>query len=166
MRRKNAKKRVVVANNKFNSVTAEKLIKYIMKDGKIETARRIFYQACDIVEEKLKKASESDETKSAKGAVEALEEAIENVRPLMQVKSRRIGGATFPVPMEVTYEKSKSFALKWMVEAIKARALKDASLDLAQVIVDSVNKTGFAMAKKIEMNKQAEAHRAWASFRW
>ena len=154
-RRKTAKKREIVPDYKYGQIDVQKLIKYVMKAGRIDVARKIVYRAF----EKVKEKTDSN-------PVDVFASALENIRPLMQVKSRRVGGATYPVPMEVNPDKSKALALRWIVEAIRQRALKSAYLDLAQVIMDSANKTGFAVSKKLEVHRQAEANKAFAHFKW
>lgn len=154
-RRRAAKKREVTPDLKYGSVDVTKLIKYVMRQGRIDVARNIVYSALEQVEKKL-----------SKDPVEILAQGIENARPLAQVKSRRVGGATYPVPMAVSLNRSKAFALKWMVEAVNERALKDATLDLTQVLIDSSNKTGYAVNKKNEMHRQAEANQAFAHYKW
>ena len=155
MRRKAAKKREIKPDYKYQDKDVARLINYIMKGGKADTARKIVYQGFDIIEDKLKK-----------NPLEVFKEALDNVRPLMQVRSRRVGGATYAVPMEVSIDKSQSIALRWMVDAIRQRALKSAQKDLAQVLMDSSNKTGYAFSKRTEMHKQADANKAFAHFRW
>jgi small subunit ribosomal protein S7 len=154
-RRRTATKRTIEADFLYGELDVAKLINYVMRKGKKDIARKIVYNAF----EKVAKKTNQD-------PLIIFKEGLENARPLMQVKSRRVGGATYPVPMEVNKDRSKSLALRWMVGAIKERALKNAEDDLAQVLVDSANKTGFAVGKKIEMHRQAEANKAFAHFRW
>lgn len=149
------KKRVIAPDYKYNSVLVSKLIRYIMRQGKIDTANKIVYKALEIVSEKLNR-----------DALECLNEAIDNIKPRVQIKSRRSGSMTLSVPMEISQERAVIFALRWVVKGIEERVMKNAIQDLAKVIIDSVNKTGFAVSKKIEMHKQAEANKVYANYRW
>ncbi|WP_342262000.1 30S ribosomal protein S7 [Alphaproteobacteria bacterium endosymbiont of Tiliacea citrago] len=154
-RRKKTTKRELEVDYKYGKKLVTKLINYVMRDGKKDVARNIVYRALDLVQDKTKL-----------NPAEIFEEAVNNSRPYMQVKSRRVGGATYPVPMEVSQDKSIAFALKWMVEGVEERPLKDAVKDLAQIIIDSHNNTGFVVKKRDEMHRQAEANKAFAHFRW
>jgi len=154
-RKKNIKKREVQPDYKYQSKNVTRLIKCIMKEGRIETARNIVYKAFDLIEQKLKK-----------NPAEIFEEVLEFSRPLMRVKSRRIGGATYLVPMEVDANVSRALFLRWVVEAVRERVLKNAVLDLSQVIVDAYNKTGYIMTKRNSIHKQAEDNKASAHYRW
>lgn len=155
MRRRKAKKREINPDFKFGSVLVTRLINCVMKKGKKTIASNIVYKALNLASEKLEKEP-----------VEVLDLAIGNVRPHMQVKSRRVGGATYSVPMEVPYERSVALAVRSIVGSMRERVLKDSVLDLAQVLSDSCNSTGAAMAKKIKSHKEAEANRAFAHYRW
>lgn len=154
-RRKKINKRELEPDYKYGSKLVSKMINYIMKAGKKDIARNIVYSAFDAVAEKTKMS-----------ASEVFEASVNNSRPYMQVKSRRVGGATYPIPMEVPYDKSISFALKWIVEGVEERALKDSVKDLTQLILDSYNNTGFVIKKRDEMHRQADANKAFSHFRW
>lgn len=154
-RRRKCEKREIEKDYKYNSEKVTKLINYIMRGGKKTIARSIVYDAFDMVKENL-----------AIDPNEAFEQALSNIQPAMQIKARRVGGATYQIPIEVREEKALSFALKWLVEGIEERALKDARKDLAKIIVDSYNGTGYAVSKRNDMHRQAEANKAFAHYRW
>lgn len=154
-RRKKFTKRELEPDFKYGSRLVTKLINYVMKGGKKDIARGIVYRSFGSIADKMNLSP-----------VEVFESAVNNARPYMQVKSRRVGGATYPIPMEVPYDKSISFALKWMIEGVRARALKDSVKDLSQVIVDAYNNTGFVVKKRDELHRQADANKAFAHYRF
>lgn len=154
-RRKKITKRTIKPEFKYKSEKVAKLINYLMKGGKKTIAMRIVYNAFDLVNKKAQQ-----------DPLELFEEALNNVKPLLQVKAKRVGGATYQVPMEVKEDKALSFSLKWIVEAVRERALKDSVKDLAQVLIDSFNKTGYAISKRNDLHKQADANKAFAHYRW
>lgn len=154
-RRKKFNKRELIPDFKYRSQLVSKLINYVMKRGKKDTARKIVYSSLENISAKTK----LDPT-------EVFESALTNGRPYMQVKSRRVGGATYPIPMEVPYDKSISLALKWMIQGVRERPLKDSVKDLTQIIMDAYNNTGFVIKKRDEVHRQADANKAFAHFRW
>lgn len=154
-RKANIVKRVIEPDYKYNSVLVTKLTKYIMREGRIDAANKIVYKALEIMSERLER-----------DAVECLTEAIENIKPRVQLKSRRSGSMTLSVPMEITQERATIFALRWIVKGVKERVMKNAIQDLAKVLIDAVNKTGYAVSKRIDMHKQAEANKVFANYRW
>lgn len=156
MRKKKAyKKHPVQPDHRYNSVLVAKLINIVMKDGKKLKAQNIVYKALDLVKEKTKK-----------DPVEVLEKAIDNLKPQLEVKSRRVGGATYQVPVEVRPERAFSLAVRWLVGACREQQGKPMFVKLAEEIINSYNDTGNAIKKKIEMHKLAEANRAFAHYRW
>ncbi len=148
-------KRVVLPDPKYNSVVVSKLINNVMLDGKKTIAQRIVYDAFEIVEEKTKKP-----------ALEAFEESVEALKPVLEVKARRVGGATYQVPMEVREERRQTLALRWMVNYARRRNEKGMTAKLAAEIVDSLNQNGGAFRRKEEMHKMAEANKAFAHYRF
>lgn len=154
-RRRKVAKRIISPDYKYKNEKVAKLINYLMKGGKKSISTKIVYTAFDLINSKTEHDS-----------IEVFEEAINNIKPLLQVKAKRVGGATYQIPVEVKEDKALSFSLKWMVEAVRARALKDSVKDLAQVIIDSSNKTGYAISKRNDMHRQADANKAFAHFRW
>ena len=155
MRRRRAIKRKILPDIRFGSVLVTGFITNILKCGKRSLAEKIFYNA-------IGKASE----KIGKPPMEVLEKALDNVKPVLETKSRRVGGATYQVPMEVPYERQMSLATRWIVQYASVRkgvAMEDA---LLQELVDAYNHTGTAIKKRDDTHKMAEANRAFAHYRW
>lgn len=146
-------KREIKPDEKYNSALVAKFINKIMLDGQKATARNIVYKAFDVIAEKTKKPP-----------VEVLQAAIENVSPLLEVKSKRVGGATYQVPMEVRQERKVALSFRWMIDSARAKQGKPMEDFLAAEILDAYNKTGAAMAKRENMHKMAEANKAFAHF--
>jgi small subunit ribosomal protein S7 len=155
-RRHRAVKRKVAPDIRYGSPLVAHLVNTVMKDGKKSLAERIVYGAFAKVSEKLEKGD----------PVDLILGALENARPRLEVKSRRVGGATYQVPVEISFERQESLALRWIVAAAQARkglAMQDA---LATEIVDAYNNTGSVVKKKEDTHKMAQANRAFAHFRW
>jgi small subunit ribosomal protein S7 len=155
-RRHRAVKRKAVPDIRYGSPLVAHLVNTVMKDGKKSLAERIVYGAFAKVSEKLEKGD----------PVDLMLGALENARPRLEVKSRRVGGATYQVPVEISFERQESLALRWIVAAASARkglAMQDA---LATEIVDAYNNTGSVVKKKEDTHKMAQANRAFAHFRW
>jgi len=155
-RRHRAVKRKVNPDIRYGSPLVAHLVNTVMKDGKKSLAERIVYGAFAKVSEKLEKGD----------PVDLMLGALENARPRLEVKSRRVGGATYQVPVEISFERQESLALRWIVSAAAARkglAMQDA---LATEIVDAYNNTGSVVKKKEDTHKMAQANRAFAHFRW
>jgi len=148
-------KRDVLADPIYNSKLVTKLINNIMLDGKKGVAQKIVYGAFARVEEK-----------SGKKPVEAFEEAMNNIMPVLEVKARRIGGATYQVPVEVRPERRQALALRWLTTYSRARGEKTQEERLANEILDAINNTGSAVKRKEDMHKMAEANKAFAHYRW
>ena len=148
-------KRDVLADPMYNSKIVTKLINNIMLDGKKGTAQRIVYGAFDKVAET-----------TGKDAMEAFEAAMNNIMPVLEVKARRIGGATYQVPIEVRPERRQALALRWMTMFSRKRGEKTQTDRLAGEIMDAANNTGSAVRRKEDMHKMAEANKAFAHFRW
>lgn len=139
----------------YNSVEVSKLINRVMKKGKKTTARKIVYGVFDIIKEKTKKEP-----------MEVFENAIMNTAPLLEIKAKRVGGATYQVPMEVKGERKLALAMCWMIQGAKSKKGKPMKEKLAQEIIDAANNTGFAVKKRENTHKMAEANRAFAHFAW
>jgi small subunit ribosomal protein S7 len=154
-RKGHIQKRDVLADPIYNSKIVTKLINNIMLDGKKGTAQKIVYGAFDKVA-----------TKTGKEAVEAFEEAMNNIMPVLEVKARRIGGATYQVPIEVRPDRRQALALRWLTLYSRKRGEKTMEERLANEILDAVNNTGSAVKKKEDMHKMAEANKAFAHYRW
>jgi small subunit ribosomal protein S7 len=163
MRRKKSIQREIIPDPKFNSVIAAKFINNIMRKGEKSIAQKIFYNALDLAGKKLKKDLSADK---AGNPVEILEEAIKNTSPLLEVKSRRVGGATYQVPYEVKGERREALAMRWIIGAAKKKKGKAMAEKLAQELTDAYNNTGEAVKKKDDTHKIAEANRAFAHLAW
>jgi len=150
-----APKRELLPDSRYNSVLVTKLIDKVMLKGKKSVAERIVYEALKTVEEK-----------TGKPALEALEQAIERCKPLLEVRPRRIGGATYQIPIEVSSGRSLSLGLKWLVNAARTREGRTMEDRLANEIVEAFQGLGGAVKKKEEAHKMAEANKAFASYRW
>ncbi|HIS19253.1 MAG TPA: 30S ribosomal protein S7 [Candidatus Coprovivens excrementavium] len=155
MRKRRAVKRDVLPDPIYNSKVVTKLINQIMKDGKKGTAERILYEAFDMVKEK-----------TGSEPMEVYEKALENIKPLLEVKSRRVGGSNVQVPIEVSDERSQALALRWLVNYAKTRNGKGMAVNLANEIIDAANGVGGAVKKREDTHKMAEANKAFAHYRW
>lgn len=155
-RRKVIEKRKISADPRFNSVLVAKFTNGIMERGKKSIARRIFYDAMDIVAEKV-----TDEE-----PLVVFEEAMEKVRPKVEVKSRRVGGATYQVPMEVRQVRRNALAIRWIISYARSRSGKSMSEKLAAELLDAYNDRGAAVKKRDDTHRMAEANKAFAHYRW
>ncbi len=155
MRKRRAIKRDVLPDAIYNSKVVTKLINQIMQDGKKGTAQKILYEAFDIIEKK-----------TGKPAIEIYQQALENVKPMLEVKSRRVGGSNYQVPIEVSEERSQTLALRWIVSYAKNRNGKGMAINLANELIDAANETGGAVKKREDTHKMAEANKAFAHYRW
>ncbi len=155
-RRKVVEKRKISPDPRFNSVLVAKFTNGIMERGKKSVARRIFYDAMDIVAEKV-----TDEE-----PLVVFEEAMEKVRPKVEVKSRRVGGATYQVPMEVRQVRRNALAIRWIISYAKSRSGKSMGEKLAAEILDAYNDRGAAVKKRDDTHRMAEANKAFAHYRW
>jgi len=155
MRRRTAAKRMIDPDPRFNDLIVAKMINMVMKCGKKPVAESIVYEAFDIVKEK-----------TGKNPLEVFRQAVENVRPFLETKSRRVGGATYQVPVNVEESRSVALALRWMQDYAASRKGKPMSQKLAQEILDSYQKTGSSIKKREDMHKMAESNRAFAHYRW
>ena len=147
--------REVLPDPIYNNKVVTKLINKVMYDGKKGVAQSIVYDAFNIVNEK-----------TSKDALDAFEEALNNVMPVVEVKARRVGGATYQVPMEVRPERRQSLGIRWLVEYARKRNERTMAEKLANEIMDAINNVGGAIKKKEEVHKMAEANRAFAHYRW
>jgi len=151
MGRKRYKKREILPDPLYNSVKVAKLINFVMRKGKKALARKIVYKAFEIVKEKTKE-----------DPLEVLEKAIKNATPLWETRARRVGGATYQVPVEVNPDRGWRLALRWIVEGAREKKGRPMQEKLAEEIINSAKGEGFAVKKKIETHKIAEANRAFA----
>ena len=148
-------KRQILPDPKYGSVLAAKFINCMMRDGKKSVAESIFYKALDIIGQK-----------TGKNPLEVFEKAVENVKPVIEVKSRRVGGATYQVPIEVRPDRRVSLAVKWIINSARARAEKGMVYKLSNELLDAYNNRGAAIKKKEDTHRMAEANRAFAHYRW
>jgi small subunit ribosomal protein S7 len=154
-RKGNTPKRDVLPDPVYNSKVVTKLINNIMLDGKKGVAQKICYDAFDIIAEK-----------TGKEAMEVFEAAMNNIMPLLEVKARRIGGATYQVPMEVRPERRQTLGLRWLIDAARKRGEKYMREQLAAELMDAANNTGAAVKKREDTHKMAEANKAFAHYRY
>lgn len=155
MRKKRAPKRSVAPDPKSESVLVARFIGNLMHQGKKHLARRMFYKSLDVIGERTKQ-----------NPLDVFNKAIENVRPVLEVRARRVGGATYQVPTEVRSDRSISLAMRWLISYAKARRDKGLPLRLAAEFMDAANNHGSAIKKKEDTHKMAEANKAFAHFRW
>jgi len=153
-RRYRPEKRDIPPDMRYGSVQVQAFINYVMKKGKKSLATRLVYDAIDLMEERTKRSG-----------IEVFEEAIKKVTPLMEVRPRRVGGATYQVPMEVSPQRRFALASRWILEAAHARTGRNFSEKLAAELMDAVNETGSAIRKRSESHKMAEANRAFSHYR-
>ena len=154
-RRGNVAKRDVLPDPMYNSKLVTRLINNIMYDGKKGVAQKVVYAAFDQIKEKTEK-----------DPVEVFQQALENVMPSLEVKARRVGGATYQVPIEIRPERRQTLALRWLVEFSRKRGEKTMAERLCAEIIDASNNTGAAVKRKEEMHRMAEANKAFAHYRW
>ena len=155
MRKRQAAKRDVLADPIYNSKLVTKLVNNMMIDGKKGTSQKIFYAAMDIVKEK-----------TSKDPMEVLEAAMENIKPALEVKSRRVGGANYQVPVEVKPERAQALALRWLINYARLRGGHSMSENLANEIIDAAAGTGASVKKREDMHRMAEANKAFAHYKW
>jgi small subunit ribosomal protein S7 len=154
-RRARAAKRDIIPDPVYRNRLVTQLVNKVMLDGEKSTAEAIMYDAMDIMRER-----------SGHDPVVVLKEAVENVRPALEVKSRRVGGANYQVPVEVPTRRSYTLAVRWLVDHSRVRREKSMALRLANELLDSYNRTGTTMKKKEDLLRMAEANKAFAHYRW
>ncbi len=155
MRKRRATKRDVLADPIYNSKVVTKLVNHIMKDGKKGTAQKIIYEAFDIISEK-----------TGEEAMVVFNKAMDNIKPALEVKSRRVGGANYQVPVEVKPERAQALAFRWLAQYARLRNGHSMAENLANEIIDASNGTGASVKKKDDTHKMAEANKAFAHYRW
>lgn len=154
-RRNRAPRRDIAPDIKYNSILVQQFINKLMTQEKKSTAQRVFYGALDIVEERAKRPG-----------LEVFEQAVKNVTPILEVKPRRVGGATYQVPVEVRPERKVSLAIRWLVGTTRNRSGKSMAEKLAAELMDAANNTGATIKRREDTHKMAEANRAFAHYRW
>ena len=157
-RRNAAIKRSILPDPKFSSRLLAKFINMIMKDGKKSTAETIVYEALETLVDKLGKPAEK--------APEVFAEGLEKVKPVVEVRSRRVGGATYQIPVEVRHDRREALAMRWLIESARSRQEKSMKIKLANELLDASNDKGNAIKKKEDTHKMAEANKAFSHFRW
>ncbi len=155
MRRTKPEKRAIPGDVRHSNLLVQAFINRLMRRGKKSTATRIVYDAFDLIQARAKREP-----------VEVFEQAIKNISPMLEVKPRRVGGATYQVPVEVAPERRASLAMRWLMAAATARAGKSMAEKLAGELMDAANSTGAAIKRREETHKMAEANRAFAHYRW
>jgi small subunit ribosomal protein S7 len=156
MRRRRALKKEVTTDPVYNSKLVQRLVNMIIWDGKKGIAEKIVYSALDIAAQRLSKTN----------PIEVLQKAIDNARPLLEIKPRRVGGATYQVPMEVKQERGMTLALRWIRDFSRKRKGKPMKEKLAEEIIEAYKNQGAVIKKREETHKMAEANKAFAHFRW
>ncbi len=154
-RRYRPPKRKVKPDVRYNSVVVSKFVNRVMQQGKKSIARRIVYDAMDIIQERMKRSP-----------LEVIEEAVQNVSPALEVKPRRVGGSTYQIPVEVTPDRRLSLAMRWLLAAARSRPGKSMAEKLANELMDASQGNGSAVKKKEDTHRMAEANRAFAHYRW
>lgn len=154
-RRREVAKRVILPDPKYGDRVVAKLVNILMQDGKKSTAERALYSALDIVSQR-----------TGEEAVKVLKKSLDNIKPSLEVKSRRVGGSTYQVPVEVRPERRTSLAMRWLIKYANARSEKTSTDKLAGEMLDAFNNRGAAVKKREDTHKMAEANRAFAHYRW
>jgi small subunit ribosomal protein S7 len=154
-RRREVPERIVIPDSKYNNKLVTKFIKSIMRDGKKSVAEGVLYGAFEIIE-----------GKTGETPVKVFEQAVENVRPLIEVKSRRVGGSTYQVPTEIRPSRRTALAIRWIISYARGRSEKGMANKLAGEFMDAANGRGASVKKKDDTHKMAEANKAFAHYRW
>ncbi len=154
-RKKVVRKREILPDPKFNDVVVTKFISSLLQDGKKSTAERIFYGCLDIITEK-----------TSEEGVKIFKKALENVKPVLEVKSRRVGGANYQVPVEVKPARRQSLGSRWLIDSARGRPEHSMAERLAGEVIDAANGRGGAIKKREDVHKMAEANKAFAHYRW
>jgi len=148
-------KRTIPADPRYDSQTVSKFMNNLMFEGKKSTAENIFYKAMDLIEQR-----------SGQPGVNVFKQALNNVKPALEVKSRRVGGATYQVPVEVRATRRETLAMRWAIEAARVRSEKSMAMRLAHELIDAAENRGAAVKKREDTHRMADANRAFAHYRW
>lgn len=154
-RRREVPERPIITDAKYNNKLVSKFIKAIMRDGKKSLAESILYDAFDIIEKKMNEAP-----------LKVFEQALENVKPMIEVKSRRVGGSTYQVPTEVRPSRRTALGIRWIIGFARNRSERSMSSKLAAELMDAAGKRGASIKKREDTHKMAEANKAFAHYRW
>ncbi len=157
-RRTQAPKRTILPDPKYGSELLAKFMNMIMNDGKKSVAERIIYGALDRISEK--------ESRAENDALDVLKQALENVKPVVEVKSRRVGGATYQIPIEIRPIRRQTLAMRWLIDAARKRSEKSMAHRLAHELMDAAENRGTAVKKKEDTHRMAEANKAFSHYRW
>ncbi|MDI6802293.1 MAG: 30S ribosomal protein S7 [Bacteroidota bacterium] len=155
MRKKQAERRLVTPDPKFNDILVARFVNCVLKEGKKHLARRIVYKAIDTIENKTKS-----------NGIDVFRKAVNNVKPLLEIRARRVGGATYQVPTEVRESRSIALAIRWIINYASDRKDKSMALKLAAEFMAAANNEGASVKKKEDTHKMAEANKAFAHFKW
>ena len=154
-RRREVPQRKIMPDPRYNSELVSRFIACIMSQGKKSTAEKIFYGAFDIIE-----------SKSGESPLEVFEKAMDNVKPAIEVKSRRVGGSTYQVPTEIRQSRRRALAIRWLIDYSKKRSEKSMARNLASELLDAANNRGASVKKREDTHKMADANKAFAHYRW
>jgi small subunit ribosomal protein S7 len=154
-RRRSAQKREILPDPKYHDKLVTKFINNMMLDGKKSLAERIFYNSMDLIQ-----------SRETEDALALFKKAVENTKPILEVKSRRVGGATYQVPVEVRSDRKQALSIRWLLSSAKARTERTMEERLASELIDAANKRGAAIKKKEDVHRMAEANKAFAHYRW
>ena len=154
-RRRSAQKREILPDPKYHDKLVTKFINNLMLDGKKSLAERIFYGSMDLIQ-----------SKESEDALVLFKKAVENAKPVLEVKSRRVGGATYQVPVEVRADRKQALSIRWLLSSATARTERTMEERLANELIDAANKRGAAIKKKEDVHRMAEANKAFAHYRW
>ena len=155
MRRNRAERRAVIPDPRYNSQTVAKFINNVMERGKKSLASRVVYDAFDIMEERAKRP-----------ALEVFEEALKNATPLVEVKPRRVGGATYQIPVEISPSRRTALAMRWLIVSARGRSGRDMAIRLANELLDAARNEGATIKRREDTHRMAEANQAFAHFRY
>jgi small subunit ribosomal protein S7 len=147
--------RPIVPDSKYNSTLVAKFVRSVMRDGKKSTAENILYEAFDLMEQRTKE-----------DPLKLFEKAVDNVKPVIEVKSRRVGGSTYQIPQEVRHSRRQALSIRWILKFARGRSEKGMAAKLAGEFLDAANHRGGAIKKKEDTHKMAEANKAFAHYRW
>ena len=156
MRRRRAEPHIILPDPKYKSTLLAKFINHLMERGKKSLAERVVYDALDIIKDKLK----------VNAPLDVFSDVLDKVKPLVEVKSRRVGGATYQVPVDVPEKRGATLAMRWLIDSARARREKTMSQRLAAEIIEAYEDRGTAMKKRDDTHRMAEANKAFAHFRW
>ena len=156
MRRRRPEKRVILPDPLYNDIVVAKFVNYLMLNGKKSIAEKIFYKSLDMIKDQVKKEA----------PIDVFKKALENASPVLEVKSKRIGGATYQVPVEVSRNRKAALAMRWILSYSRSRKGKNMEAKLAAELIAAYNNEGSSVKKKEDTHKMAEANKAFAHFRW